>query len=812
MKFSNVVRLLACITFPLTLTVNALAQPNGFDPLLRTVVTGVVFSRSGKPVAQARVRLDGPVHLSAVTRTNGAFAFTRPPLVEGTYTLTVEASGFARLTLRHLTLGGEPVALGRIELAPSLTALKVIGSAVARERLPFNSTPASVKVFPREAYRDQGQASVATVLSQTPGAVSERSTGENAAQPQAPFVATVRGGLPFETALLIDGNPVSLPSSGTFDLAYLPSFVLQDVEILKGQGSAESTIPNAIDGAINLRTTDPGTTRKALLEVEADSRGGQFSDLAYGGTAGRFSFASMLAIDGNPGPATHFNAAGEALQRAELLKARYQLSNATSATATYLGSEGTLGVAVARGYTLNNAFLSFANAPNARETHRMGLYDLELQSDSGLDHLTARAYTMQLQRSGGFDPVAYPGIGSGIDVLDNATGFSLQDDHQIANNLYEIEGAYRSGAPSARELIPVGAHSDQGLLRAAAILHPNPAWDLQLAAAALAFHERYSHDSGASFSDATLWTPVFHAGASAHVLPNLTARFSMGTGAAAPPAAVLNTDPADLFAQTPAGSLPYTITQRTAPQLSLETSFGYDAGVEYRLHGDTTTFSADLYHTIVHGPFVDGSASGVPVQYTWFNGPAMTHEGLEVSLQQFKRVGLGFIAQAAFTRTYVNSTSPALYSGPSGAFTANLGIVRGQNISGGAPPFFGTNDVSATRVPYAQAYTEISYKWPRGSRLSLGALYYGANNPYARPAFATLNSNLELSVGALSKFQLSVENLTNAYGGSLPLGFAGVPVALANGTSAGVNAGVLTPFTVRVMFRQSIGPGAIFEH
>jgi TonB dependent receptor len=349
------------------------------------------------------------------------------------------------------------------------------------------------------------------------------------------------------------------------------------------------------------------------------------------------------------------------------------------------------------------------------------------------------------------------------------------------------------------------------MLRAATILHPNPALDLQFALAELGFHERYSHDSGATFSDTTLWTPVFHAGAAAHVRPNLTARVSLGTGAAAPPAAALNTNPADLFAQTPVGAAPYTISQRTAPDLTLETSFGYDAGVEYRLHGDTTTLSADIYHTIVHGAFVDGSATGAPLQYTWFNAPPMTHEGAELSLQQFKRVGLGFIAQAAFVRTYVNETSSALYAGPFGAFTANLGIVPGQNLSGGSLLVPGANDVAQTRVPYAQGYTEISYKWPRGSRLSVGALYYGANNPYARPAFATLNSNLELSVGALSKFQLSVENLTNAYGGSLPLGYAGTPIALANGTTAPVNAGILTPFTVRVLFRQSIGPGAIFE-
>jgi TonB dependent receptor len=71
-------------------------------------------------------------------------------------------------------------------------------------------------------------------------------------------------------------------------------------------------------------------------------------------------------------------------------------------------------------------------------------------------------------------------------------------------------------------------------------------------------------------------------------------------------------------------------------------------------------------------------------------------------------------------------------------------------------------------MPYAQGYGEISYKWPRGSRLSLGMLYEGSNNTYAQPAFVTFNSNLELSLGPKAKFQISVENLFNAMDNRLP--------------------------------------------
>lgn len=793
--------LLACSIVCLTLPVSASRAAAE-----EIAVRGRVAAQNGKPVAGTVVKLDGvAVHASARTASDGSFIFTRPPVTAGDYTLSVTAAGFARLTRRHIAVADVPLDLGTLTLVPSLTPLKVIGSAVARERLPFNSTPVALKVFPREAYRDQGQAALSAVLNQTPGVNAVRSAGVNAAQPQAPYTASIRGGLPFETAVLVDGNPIALPGSGTFDLAFVPSFVLQEVEVLKGYGSAESTIPGAIDGVLNLRTADPGTLRKALLEVEADTRGGQFSDLAYGGAAGRLSFSTMFSVDGNPGPNTGFAVAGEALQRAQLLKAKYQLSPAMDVTASYLGSQNVLGLAAARGLRMPGGFASFAASPDAVESDRFGLYSLEVNGDNGSDHLSGRIYGMQVRRTGAYEPVAFPGFASGMNSLDSIAGFSLQDDHQIAGNLYQLELSHRNGFAEADEFIAPGARNDQTVLRGAAILHPSAALDLQFAVAALGMRERYSDDGGATFHDATVWTPVFHAGAALHVRPNVTVRLATGSGAAAPPAAALNVDPARVFLEHPLGLPPYALT-RSSSSLSAETSFGFDAGVEYRLHGDTTTLSADAYHVVTHGAYVDGSSSAPAVEYRWFNGPPMTHEGVEFSLQQFKRVGLGFIAQASFARTYVNSVPAGFYNGYS-----NLAVIPGQNLSGGSPLVLGANDVAQTRVPYAQAYGEISYKWPRGSRLSLGALYYGANNPFYEPAFAELNANLELSVGALSKFQISMENLTNAFGGALPSAYAGVPIRLAGGSYAATNAGVLPPRTIRIMFRQSIGPGTLFE-
>lgn len=727
------------------------------------LVFGHVVTQAHAPVAGAAVRLDGKVHRSSITDRGGNFRVTLEPTQAGSYRITVTKTGYQPAVERIVVDPLRGADAGTIVLQPM--QLAVIGSVVARERRPFNTTPAALKVFPREAYRDQGQASTSTVLAQTPGAyVARNAQRENAAQPQAPFEVSLRGGTPFETAILVDGNPIALPESGTFNLSYIPTFVLQDVEIVKGPGSAATTIPNAIDGAVNLRTAEPGTVRKALLEIEGDSRGGQFSDLAYGGAApdGRFSFATMFAIDGNTGPAPTINAAGEALQRAQLLKARYALSPASTLTATYLGSQGTLGIAVARGLqTANGSFASYANALDARETHRFGLSSLELQTAAGSDRITARAYGMQLQRNDGFDTVAFPEIGSGLQTTDGIAGFSVADERDDGDDLYRAEAAYRAADASAaycssvahvvcQTLIPSGTRYADTMLQASATLHPAAKTEVNVAGGYHWLSELRTVAAG-----------VLHAGVSYDVASNVTVRAAAGNGIAPAPLAALVTDPAQTLLQTPVNLPPYAAT-RSAQAVGIENAFSSDAGVEYRLHGDTTTLSADVYHTVTHGAFVETSTGDSLRHYMWSNGPAATRDGLELSLVQFKRVGLGFIAQASLVHE-------------SGGIGATPGI------------------------PFTTGYGEISYKWPRGSRLSLGALYYGANNPYGRPAFAQLNSNLELSVGGSSKLQFSIVNLTNAYAGSYPI------------QTGAFNAGVLAPATLLFMFRQSIGPGNLYE-
>jgi hypothetical protein len=645
--------------------------------------------------------------------------------------------------------------------------LRVIGSVATHGTQPFNSTPVAQRVFPREAYRDQGQPDLTSVLDQTPGALVSRPPDENFAVPNIPLYPLVRGGLPYETPISIDGAPLGLPSTGTLDLALIPTYVLQEVEVVKGPGDPAG-MGGGVDGAINLRTVDPTLATRGTLELEGDSRGGQFSDLAYDGTlpGGKFAFASMFSVDGSPGPLAGLSLPGspasDVLRKAMLLKLRFTPSDALTLSVTALTVNLDRALDGAYGALLGSDFVSLSPVLGARQDERLRFEQLLGQYGRGDDEFEMRLYGFDVSDDG------YSGNVSLSNALDRERGAGVTWNHQSGPNLYALSldasaadayDADHSSLAAFGESLPRGSEDATARARATATLHPSSRTEIDLAAA--------TDGSGAQIGSGAFrnWS-AFDArlGASQLLTPTLSLRASLGTSSVAPPLDVLAVSFAPQYSIGLAPENVFFSSTVTQP----ERAQGADLGLEWRLHGGTTTLSFDLYETGTRDAFILSTTQPVPglVEALWSNGPPMRDEGAEISLVQFKPVGLGFIVQAALPRTYVSGPMPA-------------------NVAG---------------IPYAQGYGEISYKWPRGSRASIGLLYAGANNAYGRPAFTEFNSNLELSVGAKSKLQVSVENLFDSLDGRLPIALI-----------ASTNANVLGPRTIRVMFRQSFGGGAIYE-
>ncbi|MBV9408774.1 MAG: carboxypeptidase regulatory-like domain-containing protein, partial [Candidatus Eremiobacteraeota bacterium] len=442
-------------------------------------IRGVVSDPSAGPLAGATVTARGPAGArSASTGSDGAFAITG--LAPGLYQVTAAKGGYQPATLTDLALtgGGEQ----RVDVtlqAVTLTTLKVIGgtsTSVRGSRSAFNTTPASVASVSQQAFHDQAAPQVMQILDQTPGIVAGQQGGAgNGAAAASVTFANIRGGLAYETATLLDGHPLA-NVSGFYNLQYLNPAVFQSVEIIKGPGAAAPQINYAIGGSVNFRTLDPTRTAQGDLIVGADSYGGSFSSLQLTGSAlhGRLGYALVNAYNGTPGPndgaltnfpltnsvnslnafapnpnggapiafggtskvvpipnvqnpqnlgavtafACCFPVSDQYFNKSQLVKLRYALSNATTITASYLGSQTTADV---EGYhaSLYPSIFTPASAtasygghqsgdvvplesnlilPGERQTDNEPIFQAELRTSLGNDAILARWYSASIDR------------------------------------------------------------------------------------------------------------------------------------------------------------------------------------------------------------------------------------------------------------------------------------------------------------------------------------------------------------------------------------------------------------------------------
>ena len=351
-------------------------------------VTGTIADTTGAPLAGVVVTAVGGTSARATTDATGAFSLALPP---GIYALSASKAGFNGATENDVAVVAGTSTTFSVSLAPiSFSSLKEIGRVrVTGGRSAFNASSASVATISNRTFADQGQVQVQRVLDQTPGIVIDHpGTSATNASPGAITFPSIRGGLGFETASLIDGHPLSVQTFGDYVTTFLNSYVLQSVEVVKGPGASAPETYYAINGTVNFRTLDPTATFSGQVDQGIDSYGGQFSNYRVSDTVlrnAKLGFVFDYAIDGTPGPLkdsagyttlpsgtlingqvpTGFTTSANPIAsninnpfaanatvlaccipvnqnyngKTELGKLRYKFSDATVATVSYLGSQ-----------------------------------------------------------------------------------------------------------------------------------------------------------------------------------------------------------------------------------------------------------------------------------------------------------------------------------------------------------------------------------------------------------------------------------------------------------------------------------------
>jgi outer membrane receptor protein involved in Fe transport len=485
-----------------------------------SVVSGLVTDTTSSPVAGATITLTGAKTYTATSDAQGRYTITG--VAPGVYVATVTRTGYQTGTEQDVAItAGTPVTLNVQLAAPTLTSLRVIGSTrTTFSRATFNTSPAAVNVVSTQTFIDQGQPQVKTVLNQTPGIViSLPATSGNGAAAGAITFPNIRGGLSFETASLIDGHPVSVGAFGDYVTTFLNAFTLGSVEVIKGPGAAAPEVNYAIGGTVNFRTLDPTRKPSGYENVSVDSFGGVSSNFGYSNTImnGKLGFVVDYGVNGTPGPLknyavptpmnrawmingqaitgtittsppipgttqTIFNGTATLLysgipvsttytNKTELVKLRYNFSNTTTLTASYLGSQTWTEQNGNHFYQYTSVFNPAATytpstgpqpgpilaednifaPPHEWEINNEPIFQAELRTALGSNNILLRAYSASINRLqyNGLNSPAQPAVFQ-AQLYGTATVGGVAQTYTGQNVTLTVPGAYFNSSEEDR--------------------------------------------------------------------------------------------------------------------------------------------------------------------------------------------------------------------------------------------------------------------------------------------------------------------------------------------------------------------------
>ena len=906
-------------------------------------MSGSLHDVSGAPVAGATIAVRGPKSYYALSDAKGNF--TVSGIAPGVYEIIVTKPGYQTATDTDYTVvAGQSQNVVVTMHAATFSSLRTIATVRAVGRGTFNTTPAAVNVVSSAAYADQGAVQVTRVLSQVPGVqISFPSSGANAAVPGSITVPNIRGAGSFETATLIDGHPLSVGTYGDYVTTFLNAYMFSNTEVVKGPGA---TVPvnYAIGGTLNFRTKDPTFKPTPDIAIGITNHGGTFSNFGFSDTVSRLGLVFDIAtlddpsvlnnqqvyydptgnvdtglgktINGFNGASTYttipgtsssiqtiyplvaccYNVQGQYTQTAELVKFRYKLSEATTATVSYLGSQTfsdqngntgnlTLGTfSPLGGYTGSLA----AGALGVNYLHPGGtdqeinnepIFQAEVRSTLGRDTVLARYYHASILRQ------ITEGNQNGTPSLVTQTLYGSACPARIAGNVCPTAPVFYNGTPVTLAFYNKYLQTEQDALSGISFLYLHPIGSNTLSLGVDQTVSTTTSYSQSSFTSVNLPTgsaqkfttvtlrghfrinpklsgyatlyeniynstypvscpfykqynncaidgsnEVFSSTTNTHFDDrfaltyrpdnNTVLRLAVGSAIAPPYLLLLSQISGPVAIYNTTGGYA-TLTQNNG-SLKPETSFGYDLGASVRFPKLATVLTADLYQTnLFNKYFSQGSPSPYTCaspQVSCYNGGTLVvnnspvlyeqninlsnarFQGIELGLRSRSHVGLGYVLEGDLSRGYVYNLPPYFYCskpGPNCTQNQNLNVIANQNFNGGGIGYASTIGSMNTRLPYAQANLELNYRSKGGLYAAFGDTLYGNNNSANRPPFGIGYVTLRVPIDKRFDFQISGDNIFNAYNGLFPVYGGGVPVPLVNGSQAATVGNVLGPATYR---------------
>jgi outer membrane receptor protein involved in Fe transport len=457
-------------------------------------VAGSITSSDGKPVAGARITLDGPAHVDAVSGGDGRFSLLS--VVPGTYSARVSAVRFTEPAPTVVDVRADQTTTLSFSLARSDTSLTTIGRVVTNGRDAVSTSATPVTTIDAQAAADQGFTRVSDVLQDDETTTIVHPAGGGSSV--LPTSVAIRGPDPTETLVDIDGHQINNGNTGDFDLSLLDPADYSSIELVRGISPSSLVGPDTIDGAINIRTLEPTVDPHGLMRVSYGSYYGFGGTLSSTGTIdGRLGYALSLHRQGTNGEinedvfdqpsGTVQHVGSEMLGSSTIAKLRYSFGGSGAGYAefslhdqsafrdlsagltTYAAAPGD-GSDAATASTPAGLPVVDSYAGTALQTHNAG-YGLDVSEPLGspgasgvaATNLLFRHYTSLVDESV-FGPGAEttPYLFNSRDLLDDET---LQLDHRVGNGSLTLQYEIRNETLDT-DFLP-GVVNDQSVARGA---------------------------------------------------------------------------------------------------------------------------------------------------------------------------------------------------------------------------------------------------------------------------------------------------------------------------------------------------------
>ncbi len=296
------------------------------------ITIAVVDAVTTKPIALARVLLDGPIMTSEVTTSDGKVVFRDVPA--GVYTARVGKSGYQAVTTAAFELVDGNAVQVDVQLAVVASGVKSLGTVTVKSQASITTTTVS---------QDSAIRKLSPTLNDALNKVAGVSVGADSTSDDAAETISLEGHDPSQTQVTLDGIPLTTPGVAG-DLRSISS------DLFSGASVSFNPVAGALGGSVNYRTLEPTRAWQFGINQSFGSLSAASTILSMQGSIGDVGLAYVHAIRGSDNllagqqflDASGFDYIHQGANQTggDLVKLRTLIGGTQSLSAMYISSNG----------------------------------------------------------------------------------------------------------------------------------------------------------------------------------------------------------------------------------------------------------------------------------------------------------------------------------------------------------------------------------------------------------------------------------------------------------------------------------------